>query len=129
MAATRKGLREQLYNARIVAIMHFHTEQGVKLKKSKIIKGGINLTKEQFMSVSKFSFYYVLVGANLHYLVLDMSCYDFSGGSLLVRWTTQRMGGVGEQVDRGSAGVQGQEHSKQGKSWTCGNTWSREPEP
>jgi hypothetical protein len=48
------------------------------------------------MIVSKLSFYYVLVGANLHYLVLDMSCYDFLGGSLLVRWTTRRMGGVGE---------------------------------
>jgi hypothetical protein len=88
VAAARKGLREQLYNARIVAIMHFHVEQGVRLKKSKIIDGGINLTKEQFKSVSKLSFYYVLVGANLHYLVLDMSCYDFSGGSLLMRWMT-----------------------------------------
>jgi hypothetical protein len=79
VAAARKGLREQLYNARIVAI--FHAEQGVRIKKSMIIDGGINLTKEQFMSVSKLSFYYVLMGANLHYLVLDTSCYDFSGGS------------------------------------------------
>jgi hypothetical protein len=88
MAAARKGLREQLYNARIVDIMHYRAEQGVRLKKSKIIDDGINLTKEQFMTVSKLSFYYVLVGPNLHYLVLNMSCYDFSGGSQLVRWTT-----------------------------------------
>jgi hypothetical protein len=46
VAAARKGLCKQLYNARIVAIMHFHAEQGVRLKKSMIIDGGINLTKQ-----------------------------------------------------------------------------------
>ena len=65
--AARKLVRQQRYEARIVAISHFYAEQGKRVLKKQIIEEGLNLSKDEYLSVSKLSSYFS-VGAKLHYL-------------------------------------------------------------
>jgi hypothetical protein len=53
--AARKMVRQQRYDARIVAISHFYAEQGKRVLKKEIVEKGLTLSKEEFMGVSKLS--------------------------------------------------------------------------
>lgn len=59
----RNKLRQHLlYDARITAISHFYAEtQGRRVLKPEIVEKDLTLEKEDFMRVSKFSFYSLFV--------------------------------------------------------------------
>ncbi|KAM0835356.1 hypothetical protein ACQ4PT_062987 [Festuca glaucescens] len=50
--AARKMVRQQRYDARIVAISHFYAEQGKRVLKKEIVEKGLTLSKEEFMGVA-----------------------------------------------------------------------------
>ncbi|XP_047072802.1 uncharacterized protein LOC124682078 [Lolium rigidum] len=50
--AARKMVRQQRYDARIVAISHFYAEQGKRVLKKEIVAKGLTLSKEEFMGIA-----------------------------------------------------------------------------
>ena len=86
--ACRRLTRQQWYNQKITCIAHFHAEHGTRMTKAAIVRtaaaGLIDMTMEDYMSVSKLSIrFYVVANLQLHYLFFIMS-FDFLGYAPLV---------------------------------------------
>ena len=58
----RTKVRQFLYDAKITAISHFYAEaKGERKLKAEIIEKDLNIEPEEYMSVSKLSFYSMFI--------------------------------------------------------------------
>ena len=65
IAATKKLLRQQLYEAKFVSISHYYGEvKKQKISKEDIRKQKIKLDRQQYIDVSNLSYYYYMLVLN-----------------------------------------------------------------
>jgi hypothetical protein len=73
VAACRKLIRQQWYNAKHTAINHFNAAKGVRTTKADNVLGQeeYNMTVEDYTAVSKLSIiFYIVAKFQLHYVFL-----------------------------------------------------------